>query len=124
MCILLAFWSPWLYFKLNLLDLFGITKPTSLSGLDVFSLSGEVEVFLDNQSQGKINVDKSPLIVSKITPGDHLVTVKRSGGSNYYWTFSRIINFVEGADVVVSYELGPTLFESNGSIEISPDCTY
>jgi len=116
LCILLAFWSPWLYFKINILDLFGVTKPTSQSGLDVFSLSGEVEVFLDNQTQGKITVERSPLIVSKVVPGDHLVTIKRIGGTNSYWTFSRIINFVGGADVVVSYELGPTKEFSEGQV--------
>jgi len=117
MCILLALWSPWLYWKFDLASLFGIKKPDLISGLQVFSLSGEVEVFLDNTSQGKVKVETSPFILDKVTVGEHLVTLKRvSSVANAYWNFSKLVTFEASTNVVISYNLGPQQEFSEGQV--------
>ncbi len=116
-CFLLALWSPWLYWKLDLSGLFGVQKPDSIAGLQVFSLSGELEVFLDNASMGNVKVENSPLIIDKVTPGEHLVALKRvSPTPDSYWEFGKIIKFEESTTAVISYNIGPEEEFSEGHI--------
>jgi len=116
-CILLALWSPWLYWKFDLISLFGVKKPEPISGLQVFSLSGEMEVFLDNKSYGKVKVETSPFILDKVSVGEHLIGLKRvSNIKGAYWDFNKLITFEEGTNAVLSYNLGPSIEFSEGEV--------
>lgn len=116
-CILVALWSPWLYWKFDLVSLFGVKKPDPISGLQVFSLSGELEVFLDNKSYGKVKVETSPFILDKVSVGEHLITLKRTSSiKNAYWNFNKLVTFEQGTNVVISYNIGPSLEFSEGEV--------
>jgi hypothetical protein len=117
LCILLGLWSPWLYFDINLKPLVGLKESEKISGMQVFSLSGEMEVFVNDESKGKVTPENSPLVVDRINPGENLVGVKKTNEfKESYWQFSKIINFETGTDVILSYDLGPTSSFSEGHI--------
>ena len=119
-CVLLGLWSPWLKLNVSLSDIFGVEKPDKISGLQVYSLSGEMEVFLDGESQGTVTPDNSPLVVDAISPGEKSVGLKRvSEVPGAYWEFNKVITFEENIDVVLSYILGPEEEFSEGNI-VSP----
>lgn len=116
LCILLALWSPWLYIKIDLGALFGVQRPEDISGLQVYSQSGELEVYLDGELRGTATVEK-PYILDVVTPGEHLVSLKRvSEVPNSFWSFSKLVEFEMGTSVVVSYNLGPEEEFSEGHI--------
>ncbi len=116
-CALLALWSPWLYVKFNITDLFGIKKPEDISSLQVYSLSGSINVFIDGKSEGTAKVESSPFIVDRVTPGEHLITLKKvTETKNAYWEYNKLITFEASAAVIVSYNLGPEEEFSEGQI--------
>lgn len=116
-CALLSLWSPWLYVNFEIQNIFGISKPESISGLQVYSLSAEMEVIVDNQILGTVTPENSPLIVDDIVPGEKLLTLRRKAASDIdYWAFSRIITFEEGTSVIASFNLGPLEEFSEGHV--------
>lgn len=116
-CILLSLWSPWLYVNFELQNIFGIAKPESVSGLQVYSLSAEMEVLVDNQLVGSVTPDNSPLIVDDIEPGEKLLTLRRKSDLDIdYWSYSKIITFEDGTSVIASYNLGPLEEFSEGHV--------
>lgn len=115
--VLLAIWSPWLNWKIDLADIFGVRKPDSIAGLQVSSLSGEIEIFIDNKSIGTVNREGSPFIVDRVEPGDHLVTLKKTGEfANTYATFNKLLTFEENSAVVIAYSIGPDEVFSEGHV--------
>lgn len=115
--VLLAFWSPWLYLKLDLVQFFGVSKPENIAGLQVYSLAGELEVYLDGELLGSAGADKAPLILDRVEPRDYLITLKRSTDvRGSYWDFNQLISFVSGTTVIISYNLGPEEEFSEGHI--------
>ncbi len=116
-CSVIGLWSPWRNLNINLGGLFGVSEIESLSGLQVYSLSGTIEVYLDNEYSGEITVEDSPLTVSKIEPGERIVTLKRkSDVLNSYQEINKLVTFVEGTNVVMSYNIGPVEEYSEGHI--------
>lgn len=116
-CVLIGLWSPWRGLNINLGGLFGITELESLSGLQVYSLSGTIEVYIDNELKGEIDIENSPLSVDKITPGERIVTLKRKSDiDNSYKEINKLISFVGGTNVVMSYNIGPVEEYSEGHI--------
>lgn len=116
-CSLLGLWSPWLKINVSLADIFGVEEPDKISGLQVYSFSGEMEVFLDGESQGTVTPESSPFIVDAVTPGEKSVGLKRvTEIPGAYWEFSKVITFEENIDVVLSYILGPEEEFSEGNI--------
>ncbi len=114
---LLALWSPWVSWNLSFSNLFGVTPPEIKSGLSVSSLVGDLEVFIDGESVGKVGVDDSPLYVPGINPGERQVKlVRASAVPGAYYEFNRLISFPESLNVVLAYELGPTEEFSQGHI--------
>jgi hypothetical protein len=112
-----ALWSPWLYLKVDFLQFFGIEKPEEISGLQVYSLAGELDVYLDGELKGTSSADRSPLILDNVLPGDYLLTIKRKTqirGS--YWEFNKLVSFIPGTSVVISFNLGPEKEFSEGHI--------
>lgn len=77
--VLLAIWSPWLSWRIDLASIFGVNRPDSISGLQVSSLSDEIEIFIDNKPIGKVTRESSPFIVDRVEPGERLVTLKKTG---------------------------------------------
>lgn len=116
-CILLALWSPWIGWNLDLSRLIGVEKPDSIASLQVFSLSGEIEVLIDGVVVGNANVENSPYIIDRVNPGERLLTLrKQSDIKNSYWSFSKLLNFIEGTSVAVTFNLGPEELFSEGHI--------
>lgn len=115
--VLCAIWSPWNSWNISIAQLFGIEPPKQIGGLQVTSLAGELEVFIDGQSRGKVNTETSPLLIPAVTPGERQIRlVRTSQVTGAYWEFNRLIKFESGVDVVLSFELGPTEEFSEGHL--------
>jgi hypothetical protein len=114
---LLAIWSPWLNWNVDFAALAGL-KPAELnSGIQVYSLSGELEVRIDDVVIGKVKPEDSPLIYDKIIPGEHLLTLKKvSENESNYWQLKRVMTFEPSTNVVASFNLGPEEEFSEGHI--------
>lgn len=116
-CGLTALWSPWLNWNLNIGGLFGVERTKVFSGIQAYSLSGEVELFIDDQLLGTFDPETSPLVIDSIEAGEHLVSLKRiSAVPNAYWEFSKLVTFETGAVTVTSFNLGPSEEFSEGHI--------
>lgn len=116
-CTLLALWSPWLSWNIDLRPLFGVKIPEVNAGIQVFSLAGELELLIDGVSIKTINTDNSPYFYDTITPGDRLITLRRSSDiKDAFWEFNELIRFIEGTSVTVSFNLGPEEVFSEGHI--------
>lgn len=115
--VLLAIWSPWLRWNIDLGALIGVAKPDSIAGLQVSSLAGELEIFLDGKSAGKVTPETSPLFLDRVEPGEHLLAIKRTGDfAGSYAAFSKLVDFIAGSSVVIAYNLGPDEQFSEGHI--------
>lgn len=114
--VVLAFWSPWQNWNVHWTNIFGIENREEFSGLKVKSFSGELEVFLDNNSVGKITDKDSFLEVFPIDPGEHTVKIVRPDNNGYYEELERRLNFEKEVDVVIGYDLGPSKLFSEGHV--------
>ncbi|MBL8014947.1 MAG: PEGA domain-containing protein [Candidatus Doudnabacteria bacterium] len=115
--VVCAVWSPWNYWNFSITRLFGIEPPPEIGGLQVTSLAGEVEVFVDGISQGKAVAEQAPLIIPAVEPGERQITLKRASTViGAYWEFNRLVKFESGVDVIISYELGPSQDFSEGHV--------
>lgn len=114
---LCAIWSPWNSWNFSLTQLLGVEPPPQIGGLQVTALAGEIEVFIDGESQGKVTTETSPLSIPAMTPGERQIRLTRlSTVDGAFWEFNRLIKFESGVDVVLSYELGPTQEFSEGHV--------
>lgn len=114
--IVLAFWSPWQEWNIHWTNIFGIGSRDEFSGLKVKSFSGELEVFLDGKSVGKVDDKQSFLEVFPIEPGEHNVKLSRPEDKGYYEEVERRVNFEQEVDVVIGYDLGPSALFSEGHV--------
>lgn len=115
--LLLGVWSPWRSFNVDLGFLFGVKKVEQVSGLQVYSLAGDMDIYIDSELKGRVTPETSPVFVDAINPGDRKVTLSRpSLVEGAYLNFDKIITFVPGVDIVISYGLGPNEFFSEGSV--------
>lgn len=120
--ILLGIWSPWRNLDFNINSLFGISEQKILSALQVNSLSGTLEVYVDNVLKGEVTPQTSPLFVDQIETGERLIKlVRKSDVPNSYWTFNKLAIFTKGVNVVISYNLGPEEIFSEGNIIYAVD---
>jgi len=116
-CVLLGLWSPWRAISIDLPQLFGIAKQDLKSGLQVYSLSGKLQIYVDNQLKGEVTPEESPYFVDSIDPGQHLIKLERQSDiENAYWNFNKLVTFEKGTNVVVSYNIGPSEVFSEGHI--------
>lgn len=114
---LCALWSPWTSWNISFSRLLGIEPPPQIGGLQVTSLAGEIEIFVDGISQGKVTPESSPLTIPAIEPGERQIRLQRTAQvDEAYWEFNKLIKFESGVDVVVSYELGPSEEFSEGHV--------
>ncbi|HEC64436.1 MAG TPA: PEGA domain-containing protein [bacterium] len=115
--VILAVWSPWKNLDFSIKDLLGLTRPDSFSGLIVYSLGGNMTVSIDGEIQGEVNLANSPLEIEGIKAGEHLVELTRESSlQNAYEKLSRKMNFEQGVNSILGYELGPTTDFSAGYI--------
>lgn len=114
--LILAVWSPWYSWNINILNLFGISPAEKLSILKVKSLSGDIDIFFDGELKGTAQADEEFAEVDSITKGEHLVTLKRRTEKQSYYELVRKLNFEPGIDVVMAYDLGPSEIFSEGHI--------
>ncbi|MBN1331289.1 hypothetical protein JW978_00180 [Candidatus Dojkabacteria bacterium] len=116
--VIIGVWSPWRNLDFSLMEFFGLKQSIDYAGLQVYSLSGEIEVEIDGELAGNVTVDGSPLDIVEIDPGEHLVTVKRvpedQANDPIYYQLNRVIKFEKGINTVIAYELGPTKDFSEG----------
>jgi hypothetical protein len=115
--IILGFLSPWFNWNLSLSRIFGYGSKNTQAALQVYSLVGELEVYLDNEFRGSTTPEGGGLELDQITPGTHELRLKRkSTVADSYFELVRNIKFEEGVDVIASFELGPTREFSEGHI--------
>ncbi|MBD3280231.1 PEGA domain-containing protein [Candidatus Dojkabacteria bacterium] len=118
--VLLGVWSPWNKLDISFLEVFGLKQSIDYAGLQVYSLSGEVQVEIDGELAGNVTVEGSPLEIIEIEPGEHLVSLSRVGEDTtndpIYHRLNRVIRFEEGVNTVIAYELGPSKEFSEGYI--------
>lgn len=115
--ILFGLWSPIRLWETEVASLFGVESPNPISGLQVFTLSGELEVFIDNELNGSVTIENSPLIIDDVIPGERFIQIKRKSEiANAYWEFNELIPFEENQTVVVTYNIGPSEAFSGGHI--------
>lgn len=114
--VIAGFFSPWLNWNLSLSNLIGFGPKKSVAGLKVFSLLGELEVYMDNTYQGRANPEEGALEVTDISIGTHEILIKRADKEDNYFILKEAVKFEEGVDVVVSYDLGPNDKFSEGHI--------
>lgn len=118
--IILALWSPWSTWDFSIFSAIGLKQEDPYAGLQVYSISGEIQVLVDNEVVGNVTVEGSPLDIFEIEPGDHLITIKRvkddESSEAIYYELNRMVSFVEGINTVVAYELGPNENFSGGYI--------
>lgn len=116
-CTLIGLWSPWVSWNINLAGLFDVETPEEISGLQLTSLIGELEVRIDGESKGTVSPENSPLFIDTVQPGERQVEIIRvSQFENAYWKFNRNIDFVAGVDVIISLGLGPAEVFSEGTV--------
>ncbi len=117
-CTVVGLWSPWLQLNISISKLFGVEEPDSISGLEVYSLSGELEVYIDEEkAEGTAVFNESPLIIDEVEPGNRLIRIiRKSDFPDSYWSFSKLINFEQGKTVVITYNLGPEEQFSEGHV--------
>jgi len=112
----LAVWSPWNKWNMSWLNLLGIESKEVFSGLQVTSLDGEMNVYVDEELVESVNPENSPLEITPIESGEHTVRLERVNSSGQYIDIIRKINFESAVNVVIGYEIGPTEDFSEGHI--------
>lgn len=115
--ISLAIWSPWEQYNLTIAKFFGVEEIEKFAGIELYSLNGELELYIGNELKGNINPEGGYLTIGEITPGAHIVKVKRKiEPEGAYHEITKSINFVENLNTIIAYELGPTEEFSQGHI--------
>ncbi|RMD77577.1 hypothetical protein D6810_00550 [Candidatus Dojkabacteria bacterium] len=106
-----------MHFNLDFGTVLGLNKPENISGLQVYSLNGSIDVFVDDVKIGKATKD-SPLIYDRIVPGKRRIKLIRSDLPTglKYWVYSNTVEFIRSTSVVVSFNLGPTERVSEGQL--------
>lgn len=117
-CTILGLWSPWFQLDLDLATIFKVEKPESVSGLEVSSLLGELELYIDDVLQeGTATADGDSIFIVDIEPGEKAISIKRkSEVQNAFWEYRDILNFADGVNTVISLGLGPEQEFSEGTI--------
>lgn len=87
----------------------------SYSSLKVYSLGGDMKVFIDGEERGIAKEKESYLEVFPVSIGEYEVKLVREASvEGFYSDFTRRINFEKGFDTVISWEIGPTEESSSG----------
>lgn len=111
--IALAVWSPWDHITST--QIRGAEESYQVGSLIFTSLAGEVEVYIDGESQGSSKLGEEPLKINAVKEGTHQVKlIRKSDSKDFYQPIEKDIVFQEGIGVVMAYEVGPTKASSMG----------
>ena len=109
----LAIWSPWDHVATSQLKT--SVDDYQVGSLIFTSLAGEVEVFIDGESQGVAKIGSEPLKVNAVPKGSRKVKLQRKTEAlGFYHVIEKEVVFQEGIGVVMAYEVGPTKETSMG----------
>ncbi|MDD3647360.1 MAG: PEGA domain-containing protein [Candidatus Dojkabacteria bacterium] len=87
------------------------------ASLKVYSLGGDMKVFVDGAEKGTVLSDTTYLEIFPIEVGKHEVKLVRIASNDiFYEEFLETISFEKGFDTVISWELGPTEESTSGWI--------
>lgn len=115
--ITIAWFKPWDFLDISWRNLVGLETIKVYSGVSVFSLKDQIEVYVDNEFKDNVDASGGLLEISQIEPGIHRVTIKKKVDGNVrYYEFSKSLNFVQGVSNVIAYELGPSKEFSQGHV--------
>lgn len=115
--VVTAWFRPWDKLEFSWKSLLGIENIKEYSGLSVFSLKDQLEVYIDNEFIDQVDATGGMLEITDIEPGVHRVTLRKDGGNTaQYYEFSKSINFDSGVSNVIAYELGPSREFSQGHV--------
>lgn len=115
--VVTAWFRPWDKVEFSWKNLLGIENIKEYSGLSVFSLKDQLEVYIDNEFIDQVDATGGMLEIADIEPGVHRVTLRKDAGSTaQYYEFSKSINFDAGVSNVIAYELGPSREFSQGHV--------
>ncbi len=104
-----AFWT-WVYNG-------SITQTKGVSLLKFVSIAGDYNIFIDNDFLGMVQ-SKKEKVFTGINPGKRTLKVQRvSELEDFYFTFSREVDFMPFTQVELEWEAGPTLESSNGVLK-------
>ncbi|MBU0976455.1 MAG: PEGA domain-containing protein [Patescibacteria group bacterium] len=94
----------------------GITgKAVDYASLKVYSLGGDMKVYIDGEEKGTVSSESSYLEIFPIEVGKHEVKLVRDASNDsFYQNFLRTISFEKGFDTVISWELGPSEDATSG----------
>ena len=110
-----AFFIPWERVELKFREI--INKPQEYSSLKIYSLAGNLKVYIDGEEKGVAKRSESYFEVIPINTGEHEVSlIREAEESRFYTEFRKVINFEKGFDTVISWENGPTDDASSGWI--------
>lgn len=113
--VLGAIFIPW--DKLNTFKDRLLGMNNNYASLKIFSLGGDMKVYLDNEEKGIIKSQDPYFEVFPVDIGSHSVKLVRvSSQEGFYSPFEREIVFEKGFDTVISWEIGPTEESSSGWI--------
>lgn len=71
--VLIGIWSPWNSWDFSFLSLIGIDKDSTYSTLKVKSLSGSIDIYVDEKLEGNVVDDESFAEINTIKEGMHLI---------------------------------------------------
>lgn len=109
-------WSPWNKWDFTFWELIGIQTEEKYSTLKVKSLSGEIDIYIDDKYEGTVIDDETYAEINTVEKGSHVVRLKRKSDSNNYYEFIKEITFEPGVEVVMAYDLGPSEIFSEGHV--------
>lgn len=113
--VLCAIWSPWERTGVSLYSLLDIAPPESFAGLEVYALRDGFDLSIDGANKGQVVASDGVFLEPQIGGGFHTIKLEKQDSDGYY-IFEKTINFVDGFNVVVAYELGPSKEFSQGYI--------
>ena len=110
-----AVFIPW--DKLPEIKSLFIKENDEVSSLKIYSLGGDMKIFIDNEEKDVIYEKDSYKEIFPISIGKHTVKLERiSSSPNFYPKFEREIEFINGFETVISWEIGPSEASSSGWI--------
>lgn len=84
------------------------------ASLQISSLGGNMEVYIDGKASGVIKDTQSKIDIYNLKPGLHKVRLNRINVGVGYFSYETDINLVNSLSASINYELGPTIESSQG----------
>lgn len=92
------------------------TKQSANASLEVSSLGGNMNVFIDGISKGEIKQSQTKQDFFNLVPGIHKIKLARTDSTVPYFEYEASVNLVNNLSSSINYELGPTSDSTQGWI--------